>query len=121
MTTLEEQVKDNLYEIGGGIAWVLVGKFKHPITKRRRWHLAILWEDDFESDSDVIKKMLADDPNAIFFNSYNSAWVGFDECGNFEEGENVRTVAKRIRNAYQIGRCKADYENIEAVLTRGAA
>jgi hypothetical protein len=122
--SLEEQVKDNLSEIRYGIAWVLVGKFKHPITRRRRWHIAIIWKDDFANDEltrAVIKKMLADDPNAIFFNSYYSAWVGFDEYGDYAEGEGFRTVTARIRNAYRNGKCKADYETIEAVLIGEAA
>jgi hypothetical protein len=110
---LERLVAENIGELADGIAYIAVGK---PATGKgfRMWRMEILYhEGASRRDFGDVRRLIGEDANTILFNSYESAWVGIDEDGSYRS---IADVARRIRNAYKIGLCRAAVADVDALM-----
>jgi hypothetical protein len=110
---LEQFVCANIDALKDGIAYIAVGK---PTTGKgcRYWRLEILYHESASPrDFGNIHYLINEDPRTILFNTWDSAWAGFDEDGDCKS---TRDVAKRIKEAYEAGRFRASIEDVDALM-----
>jgi hypothetical protein len=113
---LEGLVAGNIAALREGIAYIAVGK---PVAGKgfRYWRMETLYnESASRRDFGDVRRLVNDDPNAILFNTCESAWVGFDEDGGYKS---VRDVAMRIKAGYEAGRCRASVDDVDALMPAG--
>jgi hypothetical protein len=110
---LERLVADNIGAIADGIAYIAVGK---PASGNgfRFWRMEILYhEEASERGFGNVRRLIGEDPKAILFNAYESAWAGIAEDGSYKS---IADVARRIRNAYKLGLRRAAVEDVDALM-----
>jgi hypothetical protein len=113
MTGLEKLVEENICELKEGIAYVAVGK-RRPSRGSRPWEMIVIYNEGAERrEFGNIRHLINDDENTILFNTYNSAWVGFTEEGEYKS---IRDVANRIKTGYENGRCRATHDDVDALM-----
>jgi hypothetical protein len=115
---LEKLVADHIRQLSEGIAYVAVGK-RRPGSGGRLWDMIFIYPD---SDSGwtfgMIRRLIREDDNTILFNTYQSAWAGFTEHGDYKS---VEDVAKRIKEAYETGKCRATFDDVDVLeMKKGA-
>jgi hypothetical protein len=113
---LEGLVAGNIAALQDGAAYIAVGK-PAAGTGFRYWRMEALFpESASRRDFGDVRRLVNDDPNAILFNTYESAWVDFDEDGGYKS---VRDVAMRIKAGYEAGRCRASVDDVDALMPAG--
>jgi hypothetical protein len=112
-TGLERLVEENIDALKEGLAYIAVGK---PATGKgcRCWRMKVIYnETDDLRDFGDINRLIGADPKTILFNTYDSAWVGIEEDGNYKS---IKDIANRIKAGYEAGRCRADYSDVAALM-----
>jgi hypothetical protein len=110
---LEQLVCANIDALKDGIAYIAVGKPTSGKGYRYRRMEILYHESASPRDFGNIRHLINDDPRTIFFNTWDSAWAGFDEDGDYKS---TRDVAKRIKQAYEAERCRASIEDVDALM-----
>jgi len=113
MDGLLKLVKDNIRELSEGIAYFAVGK-RHTGRGYRSWDMLVIYPETTDKrEFGDIRRLIRDDEKTILFNPYESAWVGFSEEGDYKS---VNDIAKRIRNGYLTGLCRADFNDVDRLM-----